>query len=641
MRIFSVPKWLIALALAFACAVGASRSGHAQTSVAFTDGSQALNQGWRTHAGDNPAWALPGFDDSAWPAISLAAPNDFAGWRWYRLRVQIPAQHPPLALLVTGGVGTYQVYVNGQRLPGPRVRSAAFVTYAQTRVVLLPGVEGIAVIALRTDVPATSLFLADRGAWRVELGAASAIRMAHQAAQSVLINSDVLGLGVSLMMILAGLGSLGLFCLHRDHREYFWLGIYLVAVATAACSFILVSTGFLFLSLHWFIGEPCGYVLTIALIEFTFSFVGQPVNRAWRVYEVLLAIPPFFLVLPVWLGLLSRGALNVIEVSLIAPAGIAMSILLLIWYRRGYREAGWLIVPSLLTMSGIVLTDLGIVGAYLGWPRLAAVARYLRIGVFDLAPFDFAGLLFLLAIAVVMFFRFTRVSRDQARAAAELEAAQRVQALLLRSAPSAQAGLRIDSVYRPAQEVGGDFFHTAQIDGLARVVVGDVSGKGLAAAMLVSVIVGALDTLRCTAPAEMLRALNGLLLSRQQDGFATCLCATVGADGAVTLANAGHLPPYRNGEELPLPPALPLGVSPEMEYSETSLRLAPGDMLTFLSDGVVEARNAAGELFGFERTRSLSTQSAEAIARAAQAHGQSDDITVLTLTFAPAEVLHA
>jgi len=74
---------------------------------------------------------------------------------------------------------------------------------------------------------------------------------------------------------------------------------------------------------------------------------------------------------------------------------------------------------------------------------------------------------------------------------------------------------------------------------------------------------------------------------------------------------------------------------------EASLQLAAGDTLTFLSDGVAEAQNAQGELFGFDRTRALSTHSADEIARAAQDFGQQDDITVLTLTFSPAEVTHA
>jgi len=71
------------------------------------------------------------------------------------------------------------------------------------------------------------------------------------------------------------------------------------------------------------------------------------------------------------------------------------------------------------------------------------------------------------------------------------------------------------------------------------------------------------------------------------------------------------------------------------------LRLAPGDTLTFLSDGVVEACNAAGELFGFDRTREISIRSVEEIADAAQAHGQQDDITVLSVKYAPAIAVHA
>jgi sigma-B regulation protein RsbU (phosphoserine phosphatase) len=124
-------------------------------------------------------------------------------------------------------------------------------------------------------------------------------------------------------------------------------------------------------------------------------------------------------------------------------------------------------------------------------------------------------------------------------------------------------------------------------------------------------------------------------------GFATCLCADISSDGMLTLANAGHLAPYRNGEEIALESCLPLGITAFAEFSETSLHLASGDQLTFLSDGVVEAQNHERELFGFDRTCQISTQSAEDIARAAQQFGQEDDITVLTLTFAGAEAIHA
>jgi serine phosphatase RsbU (regulator of sigma subunit) len=121
-------------------------------------------------------------------------------------------------------------------------------------------------------------------------------------------------------------------------------------------------------------------------------------------------------------------------------------------------------------------------------------------------------------------------------------------------------------------------------------------------------------------------------------GFTTCLCADLSPDGSLRIANAGHLPPYLNGEELPLSNNLPLGVADRIDYPQTPLQLAPGDRLTFISDGVVEARNAARELFGFDRTRQISTRPAQQIAEAARLFGQEDDITVLTLTLAPVVV---
>ena len=97
------------------------------------------------------------------------------------------------------------------------------------------------------------------------------------------------------------------------------------------------------------------------------------------------------------------------------------------------------------------------------------------------------------------------------------------------------------------------------------------------------------------------------------------------------MANAGHLSPYRRGEEVELDSGLPLGLAAEAEYSERVLQLEPGDTLTLLSDGVVEAMNSEGQLYGFERTRAISVNSAHDIAAAAQAFGLEDDITVLTV----------
>lgn len=96
-------------------------------------------------------------------------------------------------------------------------------------------------------------------------------------------------------------------------------------------------------------------------------------------------------------------------------------------------------------------------------------------------------------------------------------------------------------------------------------------------------------------------------------------------------ANAGHLPPYRNGEELAVPNGLPLGIIAETNYEERRYELASGDRLTIITDGVIEARNPKGELLGFDRMAGLIKRSAEEIAEAAQRWGQEDDVTVLTI----------
>lgn len=247
------------------------------------------------------------------------------------------------------------------------------------------------------------------------------------------------------------------------------------------------------------------------------------------------------------------------------------------------------------------------------------------------------------AVAIAVFVgELMADQREKERLAGELEAGRAMQQVLLgREMPSTPV-LRVQSTYKPASEVGGDFFQALPAgDGGALLILGDVSGKGLRAAMTVSTILGALQMLPGAAPAELLRALNQALAGKLQGGFVTCCIAQISSRGMVRVANAGHLAPYRNGEEVVVESGLPLGLTEDADYPESTFALSAGDQLTLLSDGVVEAQDVSGELFGFDRTAAISTQSAESIAHAAQQFGQEDDITVLTLKFAPAEVLHA
>jgi hypothetical protein len=226
--------------------------------------------------------------------------------------------------------------------------------------------------------------------------------------------------------------------------------------------------------------------------------------------------------------------------------------------------------------------------------------------------------------------------RRQARMEMEVKSAREVQQVLVPETVPTVPGFAIDSVYKPAAELGGDFFQVMALpDASTLIVIGDVSGKGLKAAMTVSLIVGTLRTLTdyTQEPAEILQGMNRRLCGRVQDGFATCVVLRVEANGDATIANAGHLAPFRDGEELPLNGSLPLGLADDAVYEDLAFRLQEGETLTLFTDGIVEARNAEGELYGFERAQTLAHErkSAEQIVEAACVFGQQDDITVVSI----------
>jgi serine phosphatase RsbU (regulator of sigma subunit) len=239
---------------------------------------------------------------------------------------------------------------------------------------------------------------------------------------------------------------------------------------------------------------------------------------------------------------------------------------------------------------------------------------------------------------LLLLFRDQRkLIEERAVLAGEMQSARTIQRMLSPAHIPAAPSIAINVDFRPMRDVGGDFYLSRVLhDGRQRLIVGDVSGKGTAAAMTAALLIGAAEDHDALSPGELLAHLDRVLRTVGVGGFATCLCADLTSGGKATVANAGHLPPYCRGRELPLPPGLPLGVAEDVAYAETVLEVAPGETLTFVSDGVVEARNASGELLGFDRTADLSTRSAGEIAATAQSFGQEDDITVITLTFASA-----
>jgi hypothetical protein len=240
--------------------------------------------------------------------------------------------------------------------------------------------------------------------------------------------------------------------------------------------------------------------------------------------------------------------------------------------------------------------------------------------------------------------------RRQAGLEQEIQNARELQQVLVPEALPALPGFTLTSAYRPAQEVGGDFFQIIPLEnGSTLVLLGDVSGKGLRAAMAVSLIVGAVRALAhlIQSPARLLTELNQRLYGRLQGGFATCVAMRLDATGCCLVASAGHPAPYLNDCELDLPGALPLGIDAGASYEEAVVQLNAGDHFALYTDGLLEARNASGELYSFERLKTLfaGRPNAAQASEAAVDFGQDDDITVLTLTCLAAgeesTVLHA
>jgi len=213
----------------------------------------------------------------------------------------------------------------------------------------------------------------------------------------------------------------------------------------------------------------------------------------------------------------------------------------------------------------------------------------------------------------------------------------------LRSAPHAAAtrfpGFAIDRASTRSKAFGGDFFSASRLkgqrEGCVLVVVGDVSGNGTRTAMAVFKLVQAIDALaqKLSSPGDLLAQLNSRTQGHLHGETATCLALRLDPRGCCAVASAGHPSPIVNGHELALESALPLGILPDAVYPEAHFTLGEDDFLALYTNGLSEARNQSGELFGFGRLEALfaSRPTAREASQKAIDFGQRDDVTVLTV----------
>ena len=241
-------------------------------------------------------------------------------------------------------------------------------------------------------------------------------------------------------------------------------------------------------------------------------------------------------------------------------------------------------------------------------------------------------------------------ARERERVEQDLRVARSIQqASLPKEVPELQ-GWQINPHYRPAREVGGDFYDFLELeDGRLGLVVGDATGHGVPAALVMSTTCGMLRAvaLSVDSPGEVLARVNEALSARIPPSmFVTCFYAILEPkSGRLLYANAGHDLPYlrrsRGAEELRAR-GMPLGLMPEMSYEEKEAMLGAGEAVLFYSDGLVEAHDPEGEMFGFPRLQTLVAQYADEGALVnflmeklhsftGEGWEQEDDITLVTL----------
>jgi hypothetical protein len=644
-------------------ATAATRPSTGPFSVKLGESSIELDGPWKFHIGDDPAWALPDFNDANWSTMDLTPPpgsadetlaisGDLPGWTalgypnysgyaWYRLRVNVQGANRRLALKMPDEADdAYQVFVNGQQIGSFGKFTAHHVTAYSTlpEEFRLPkdAGDGTITIAIRMWMDSATLFnFPDAGGLHGPpvIGYASVIGALTQLAYDENAHDLVTGFIESLILFMALLMTLALFWLDRQEKAYFWLA--LVCLVTLLSNAIVQSGNFT----AW-IGQTPAVLLIDVLFEplriglwvifwGCWFRVWRSARLHWLVWSVVgvLIIGTAMLRPPLYgLHVPTHYSSFIDPIRLIAKLYLGV-LLLLITYRGLMREKteGWVAATAVLLVF---------VANYQHEMRLVHIPIRFHLLGFQLYLGTLATVVSLLLITVMLLIRFFRSQRQKEVWKLEIQQAQHVQQILIPNKLPQIAGFTIDSEYRPAREVGGDFFQVlpGDLPGSVLIVVGDVTGKGMQAGMLVAVIVGALRAaaLHSSDPVQMMHEVNVQLCERQH-ASATCQILYIDPTGQATLANAGQLPPYLNGKEMEMEGALPLGTIPDAEHSVTYFMIDRGDSLILMSDGIVEAQDARGNLLGFDRINELlqTATTAEQIAKVAQDFGQEDDILVL------------
>ncbi len=584
---------------------------------------------WKAHLGDDASWAAAEFDDAAWAESAPFLPDK--GFAWYRKTVHVsPERNGPFELWIPALPAEAEIYLNGQLSLQYGVPGKWFTgRFGTVPAISIPNArpDSLLTIAIRVrDLKQQAVL-----EWKTPLiGSPIAIGYAVNQDRMEKLKWTTGWLLLVFLQVLFGVGALLVWRRIPAESLYLWFGVaQLIPIWWSIGQFVTRCLGG---SALW--GLPSLVLYSSECVVWLFLFREEPSWPGWRKISLFPAVISVFATLAI---LTTTGHLHHVWWQLLASLLVVITVVLvsqtLLAANRERRRALMpLFVPWLIAEAGNLPWFLSPVLIWLGLKDWAFSSGFVIFQTPFYVDLSLAGqALSVIAMGGILLGRFARTTEERKMLAGELEAARQVQELLVPSTSAVIPGYEIEAVYLPAQQVGGDFFQILPLaDCGLLVVAGDVSGKGLRAAMVVSLVVGALRNRHSDEPGMILAELNQVLLGQMGGGFVTCCCARLDGNGRVVIANAGHLAPWMNGLELNVECGLPLGLA-EIVYEETQMELAIGGQLLFSSDGIVEAANAQGELFGFERTTAMSGKPASEIARAAQEFGQNDDITVVTV----------
>jgi Stage II sporulation protein E (SpoIIE) len=624
-----------------------------------------LDGDWQFHLGDNPAWAMPGAPDATgvngweqlgsgntWGAQGHPA---YTGFAWYRKHIQVDPGGLDFGLLIPKIDDAYEIYWDGA-LVG---RYGAFPPHpvhyldAPAQTWRLGPVHS-GVLALRVWKAPLASFDSDQlGGLHSEpvIGTQAAIAAHKAELDYAWLRGQQFYMAVHALSGLVMLLGLFAWLRHRSQPVLLWIAVFSGAEAGRMILFGLrlpipynVALGLL---------QPCIGLQDMGLWFLLLYLLCLDQNpRLVRWTRIMAAITLTCFSLDCLLVLIGWGNSRLtpwlqggdaVLTTVFTAVEVYPLLLVALAVRKKLDLARWMVAGSAFLTAMISVARVGLAqgSRFTHWTvgsRIAAPLFTIHGAVFTA---NTMALVLLLGSIIYAGYRFMLESgRRQTELEQEFQSARELQHVIIPDRLPEVPGFAITSAYRPICEVGGDFFQILPLEGAwagsTLIVIGDVSGKGLKAAMTVSLIVGSLRSLAqfTPRPADLLSELNRRLSGRMQGGFATCLALLLGPDDRCFAASAGHPAPFLNQRELVLPGALPLGIDSDAQYEETEFALGENDHVALYTDGLLEARSTEGEIFGFGRLERLFAgrpNAAKATAAGVE-FGQDDDITVLTIT---------